>query len=91
MRALGTPQDAPVFATTVGTRLDPDNLADRVLAAACTEAGVSWAEFHTFPPTIASRLFAVGYNPVQVQRCLGHHSPSFTLDMYVHLLDTDLG
>jgi hypothetical protein len=28
---------------------------------------------------------------VQVQRWLGHHSPSFTLDTYVHLLDGDLG
>ena len=28
---------------------------------------------------------------MQVQRWLGHHSPSFTLDTYVHLLDGDLG
>jgi integrase len=27
----------------------------------------------------------------QVQRWLGHHSASFTLDTYVHLLDNDLG
>jgi hypothetical protein len=32
-----------------------------------------------------------GRNVVQVQRWLGHHSPSFTLDTYVHLLDSDLG
>ena len=40
---------------------------------------------------VASRLFAEGRNVVQVQRWLGHHSPSFTLDTYVHLLDDDLG
>ena len=28
---------------------------------------------------------------VQVQRWLGHHKPSFTIDTYVHLLDDDLG
>ena len=28
---------------------------------------------------------------VQVQRWLGHHSPSFTLDTYVHLLEDDFG
>jgi integrase len=28
---------------------------------------------------------------IRVQRWLGHHSPSFTLDTYVHLLDGDLG
>ena len=27
---------------------------------------------------------------VQVQRFLGHHKPSFTLDVYVHFLDEDL-
>jgi hypothetical protein len=28
---------------------------------------------------------------VQVQRWLGHHPASFTLDTYVHLLDGDIG
>jgi len=80
-----------VFATAAGATLDPDNLADRVLAPACAEAGVEWAGFHTFRHTVASRLFAKGRNVVQVQRWLGHHSPSFTLDTYVHLLDGDFG
>jgi integrase len=46
---------------------------------------------HTLRHTCASILFAEGRNAVQVQRWLGHHSPSFTLDVYVHLLDGDLG
>jgi integrase len=90
-RVAGRAVTDPVFATTVGTLLDGDNLADRVLAPACAEAGVEWAGFHTFRHTVASRMFAAGRNPVQVQRWLGHHSPSFTLDTYVHLLDADLG
>jgi integrase len=36
--------------------------------------------FHTFRHTVASRLFAENRNVVQVQRWLGHHAPSFTLD-----------
>jgi integrase len=79
------------FQSEVGTVLDPDNLAERVLAPACSEAGVEWAGFHTFRHTVASRLFAQGRNVVQVQKWLGHHSPSFTLDTYVHLLEGDLG
>jgi integrase len=86
-----TPADALVFTTGIGTALDPDNMFDRVLSPACEEAGVEWAGFHTFRHTVASRLFAAGRNAVQVQRWLGHHSPSFTLDTYVHLLDGDLG
>lgn len=91
LRALGTPDNVPVFASGVGTLLDPDNLSERVLAPACAEAGVEWAGFHTFRHTVASRLFARGRNAVQVQRWLGHHSPAFTLATYVHLLEGDLG
>jgi integrase len=86
----GRSTDDWVFASATGAPLDPDNLAERVLAPACEEAGVEWAGFHTFRHTVASRLFAGGRNIVQVQRWLGHHSPSFTLDTYVHLLDGDL-
>jgi integrase len=79
-----------VFVSATGAPLDPDNLANRVLAPACEEAAVEWVGFHTFRH-FASRLFAEGRNILQVQRWLGHHSPSFTLDTYVHLLDKDLG
>jgi len=90
-RVVGREQTDPVFRSRTGTLLDPDNLHERVLGPACAEAGVEWAGFHTFRHTVASQLFAAGRNPVQVQRWLGHHSPSFTLDTYVHLLDADLG
>jgi hypothetical protein len=36
-------------------------------------------------------LFDRGANAVRVQHWLGHHSASFTLATYVHLLDGDLG
>ena len=62
-----------------------------MLSPACSEAGVEWAGFHTFRHTVASRLFASGRNAVEVQQWLGHHSPSFTFDTYVHLLDGDVG
>jgi integrase len=91
LAALDAAPGELVFRSTTGTMLDPDNLATRVLAPACEAAGVAWASFHTFRHTVASRLFAEGRNVVQVQRWLGHHSPSFTLDTYVHLLDNDLG
>lgn len=84
LRGLRVADDRLVFPTRVGTLHDPNNLANRVLAPACSEAGVEWAGFHTFRHTVASRLFDAGWNVVQVQRWLGHHSPSFTLDTYVH-------
>jgi hypothetical protein len=36
-------------------------------------------------------LFERGANPKQVQILLGHHSASFTLNTYVHLMGGDLG
>ena len=90
-RVTGRGERELVFRSTTGTILDPDNLAERVLAPACSQAGAGWAGFHTFRHTVASRLFAAGRNVVQVQRWLGRHSPSFTLDTYVHLLSDDLG
>jgi integrase len=91
LKALRVPSAALVFSAPTGTPLDPDNMAERVLGPACEEAGVEWAAFHTFRHTVASRLFEEGRNVVQVQRWLGHHSPSFTLDTYMHLLGDELG
>lgn len=91
LAADGAAEGELVFRSAAGSVLDPDNLATRMLATACKAAGVEWAGFHTFRHAVASRLFAEGRNVVQVQRWLGHHSASFTLDTYVHLLDNDLG
>jgi integrase len=35
-------------------------------------------------------LFRAGWNAAQVQRWLGHHKASFTLDTYIHLLEEDV-
>jgi integrase len=81
-----------VFESPTGRPYDPHHLHLRVLRPACAEAGVEWAGFHTFRHTVASRMFAEGRNVKQIQHWLGHHSASFTLRTYVHLLDEeDLG
>ena len=51
------------------------------------EVGAPWAAFHTLRHTYASLQLAGGANVVQLSRALGHHSASFTLDVYVHLLE----
>ena len=80
----------PVFPSLTGTTLSPGNLRRRVLAPAAEEVGAPWAGFHTFRHTCASMLFERGANAKQVQRWLGHHSASFTLDTDVHLLSEPL-
>lgn len=83
--------DDLVFPATNGEPLRQENVRRRALKPAAEEAGVPWVGFHTFRHTCATRLFAAGRNAVQVQRWLGHHSPAFTLSVYVHLLDGDIG
>jgi integrase len=82
--------DALVFTTANGERLDVSNLRRRTLKPAAQGAGVSWIGFHTFRHTCATILFRRGLNAKQVQMWLGHHSPAFTLSTYVHLLADDL-
>jgi len=95
--------DDLVFTSERGERVDQSNLASRTLKVAAVAAGLgemvddgrggrrpeSWVSYHTFRHTCATRLFRGGFNAVQVQRWLGHHKPSFTLDVYVHLIDED--
>jgi len=62
----------------------------RAVKAAAKRAGVPWAGLHTLRHTAATLLFKSGWNAVQVQKFMGHHSPAFTLAVYVHLLPEDL-
>lgn len=79
------------FAARNGEPLRQENVRRRVLKPAAEEADVSWAGFHTFRHSCASLLLAQGRNVKQVQRWLGHHAASFTLDTYAHLLDEGVG
>ena len=83
--------DCMVFAARNGEPLRQENVRRRILRPAAEEADLSWIGFHTFRHTCASLLFDAGRNPKQVQRWLGHHAASFTLDTYTHLLDDGVG
>ena len=66
--------------------LDPDNLRSRMLKPLMRQVGAPWGAWHSLRHTYASLQLARGINVVQLSRALGHHSASFTLDTYVHLL-----
>jgi len=59
------------------------------LKEAGRQAGVGELGFHWLRHTCGTALFKEGWNAVQVQLWLGHHSPAFTLARYVHLLPDD--
>lgn len=83
--------DDLVFPSRRGTVLQYSNLLRRVVKPAAEEAGAPWMGFHTLRHTFASLHIARGTNIVQLSRLMGHHSASFTLDTYTHLIDGDVG
>jgi integrase len=89
--------DELLFQAPGGGRMDYSNAYKRILKptlkAASDKHGedLTWAAWHTFRHTVASRLFAAGRNVKQVQEWLGHHKASFTLDTYVHLMGGGIG
>jgi integrase len=84
---LDLSDDAWVFVSQIGGPLDADNLRKRLIKPLMCEIGAPWAAWHTLRHTYASLQLARGANIVQLSRALGHHSASFTLDTYIHLLD----
>jgi integrase len=83
--------EALVFASRRGGPPNHTNVMRRYFKPAAEEAGAPWAGFHALRHTCASMLFGEGRNIRHVQKWLGHHAPSFTLDTYVHLLDEGVG
>ena len=73
-----------VFATTIGTPLDPRNVI-RAWHRLLAEAGVERRPFHTCRHTAASLLLAEGVPLKVVQEVLGHSLLSTTADIYSHL------
>jgi integrase len=93
LRALRVQPDSLVFCEPDGTPHDPNNFNTRVLRPALEEAGLSVGDgrwgFHSFRHHIASEMLAQGRTIVQISRWLGHSSPGFTLDHYIHLMNED--
>ena len=94
--AAGGP-DALAFATGTGGRRDRSNLRERVLAEVFERADQLLRERgelplpkglspHKLRHTFASILVALGTDPAQMMRQIGHRSAAFTLDVYTHMM-----
>lgn len=94
--AAGGP-DALAFPTGTGGRRDRSNLRERVLAEVFERADQLLRERgelplpkglspHKLRHTFASILVALGTDPAQVMRQIGHRSAAFTLDVYTLMM-----
>jgi integrase len=75
-----------VFAAPDGTGRD-HRAAARGIGRSATAAGLDGVSAHSCRHTFASRLIALGLDPVRVSKQLGHASPSFTEDAYSHVFE----
>jgi integrase len=74
-----------VFATPIGTPLDPRNV-HREFRALVKQATLPAIRFHDLRHTAASLLLAQGVAPRTIMETLGHSQISLTMDTYSHLM-----
>ncbi len=78
-------RDGLVFTNTVGDPLRRSTFGTAWRRAAARAALPEWATFHDLRHFYASLLIARGCSVKTVQKRLGHHSATETLDTYSHL------
>lgn len=76
-----------VFATSVGTPLEPRNVS-RAWEALRVRAGVPGIRVHDLRHAAASLAFAEGASVKEVQAMLRHTRQATTADVYVHVLES---
>jgi integrase len=75
-----------VFATAVGTPLDPGNFVRREFKPALARARLEAFRFHDLRHFAVSALIAAGADIKLLQAIAGHASATMTLDTYGHLM-----
>ncbi|ABG04874.1 phage integrase [Rubrobacter xylanophilus DSM 9941] len=75
-----------VFASEVGTPLEPSNIDRRSFKPLLKKAGLPDIRFHDLRHTCATVLLSQGVNPKFVQELLGHADIKLTLGTYSHFL-----
>lgn len=79
-----------VMTTPAGTALRVGNARRDWFNAAAEAVGAPGLTPHDLRHTYASLAVQAGANPKQLQEATGHHSASFTLDVYASLFASDL-
>lgn len=78
-----------VFTTTVGTVIEPRNLA-RVLDGLVVDAGLRRIRLHDLRHTCASLLLAQGVQARVVMEILGHSQLGITMNLYSYVMPSAL-
>jgi integrase len=77
-----------VFPNSAGNPINHNNLVNRHYHPALRDAGLPKIRFHDLRHTYASLLIEQRENIKYIQTQLGHSSPSVTLNIYAHLMQS---
>jgi integrase len=80
------PLEAPIFFTTDGWRIDPNNFRTRIWMPALAVAGLRYVKPYATRHSFATLLLSQGQSVKYVQEQLGHSSAVMTLNVYAKWL-----
>ena len=87
LRAVAGPREEDFIFTRNGTFIDPEYFSKKVaLPLVKKVTGGKVKRFHDLRHTYASLMIQNGESVKHIQDQMGHHSASFTLDVYGHLM-----
>jgi len=86
----GNPVTGPMFRTSNGTPVDPNNLLRDQIQPAFKKAGVAcWHGWHGFRRGLASNLYGLGVQDLVIQRILRHSNVAVTQACYIKTVNAD--
>lgn len=77
-----------IFPNKVGNPINHSNIRFRYFYPALEDSGIEKIRFHDLRHTYASLLIEQGENIKYIQSQLGHSSPTVTLNVYAHLMNS---
>ena len=77
-----------VFATALGSLIDPGNLLRRSFVPLLQRAGLPRIRFHDLRHTAATLMLSEGIHPKVASDVLGHSTVAITLDLYSHVTES---
>ncbi len=88
-RKCGYPVTGPIFANTVGRRLDLEACYRREMMDLLKKAGIVWHGWHGFRRGLASNLNRLGVDDSVIQRILRHSTVATTQNHYIKTASPD--
>lgn len=87
---LATEAGKPIFRSPKGEFLRHSNFTKRTFKKILEASNLQSFTFHDLRHTAVSQMINAGMNIVTISKIVGHASPSFTLNVYSHLLPNSL-